>query len=143
MTTSALEQQVGGAHYKRQKIQPVRFAMENGWDFCASSALKYILRHQDKAGEVDLRKAIHFGQLREELIKPIHKRGIPVIDVEDLISENEIVCQETRYALRALSRWVYSTPGSARQREFGFLGDFTLGVEMMIDTYYPKPKKVR
>ena len=143
MTTSALEQQVGGGHYKGKKIQPVEFAMANGWDFCASSALKYILRHQDKAGELDLRKAIHFGQLREELLKPIHKRGIPVIDVEDLISENGIECQETRYALRALSRWVYSTPGSARQRELGFLGDFTLGVEMMIDAYYPKPKKVR
>lgn len=140
---SALDNQIGGAHYKGQKIQPVQFAMANGWDFCASSALKYILRHADKAGEVDLRKAAHFGELREELLKPIHKRGIPVIDIEELISENEIEDQSTRYALRALARWVYGINGSKRQIELGHLGDFKLGIEMMIDRFYPTVRTAR
>lgn len=59
----ALEEQVGGNHYKNLEIQPVEFCMKNGLDFCQSSAIKYICRHENKNGVEDLKKAKHFIDL--------------------------------------------------------------------------------
>lgn len=64
---SALDSQVGGAHYKNFAIQPVEFCMKNNLNFCQSSVIKYVCRYRNKNGVQDIDKAIHFLQLLKEL----------------------------------------------------------------------------
>ena len=64
---SALEQQVGGDHYRRLKIQPVEYIHANGLGFVEGCIVKYATRWQSKGGVDDLRKIIHFAQLLIEL----------------------------------------------------------------------------
>jgi hypothetical protein len=59
----ALNTQVGGGHYKKYKIQPITFFMENRIPFAEASVIKYVLRHADKNGEEDIDKAIHILQI--------------------------------------------------------------------------------
>jgi hypothetical protein len=58
-TESALDTQVGGAHYKGMKIQPMEYSMANGLDACQHTAIKYISRFRGKGGIQDLEKAKH------------------------------------------------------------------------------------
>jgi hypothetical protein len=55
----AYDKQVGGNHYKKLKIQPMQYSMANKLDACQHTAIKYITRHQDKAGKKDLYKSLH------------------------------------------------------------------------------------
>jgi hypothetical protein len=55
----AYDKQVGGAHYKKMKIQPMQYSMANELDACQHTAIKYITRHEDKAGKKDLYKSLH------------------------------------------------------------------------------------
>lgn len=55
----ALDTQVGGAHYKKYKIQPIEYAHANKMGPCEFNVLKYITRHKDKNGLEDLKKARH------------------------------------------------------------------------------------
>ena len=57
---STYNKQIGGTHYKRMKIQPSKFVIENKLLFPEGNVIKYILRHQDKGGKQDLEKAKHF-----------------------------------------------------------------------------------
>ena len=60
----ALEQQVGGQHYKGCKIQPVEYIHANGLDYLEGNVIKYITRHRTKGeGRKDIEKAIHYAQL--------------------------------------------------------------------------------
>ena len=56
---SALQNQVGGDHYKKLKIQPMVYAYENKLDPLQFSVVKYVTRFRDKAGKQDLDKAKH------------------------------------------------------------------------------------
>ena len=55
-----LGKQVGGTHYKNQGIQPWEIIEANGLDFWEGNVVKYVIRHQDKAGVKDLQKAVHY-----------------------------------------------------------------------------------
>ena len=55
----AYDKQVGGSHYKKLKIQPMHYSMANKLDACQHTAIKYITRHEDKAGKKDLYKSLH------------------------------------------------------------------------------------
>ena len=57
---SVYNKQIGGTHYKKMKIQPSRFVIENELLFPEGSVIKYVIRHQDKGGKEDLEKAKHF-----------------------------------------------------------------------------------
>ena len=57
------DKQIGGNHYQKYKIQPSKFVIENKLLFPEGSAIKYIIRHQDKGGKDDLLKAIHFIEM--------------------------------------------------------------------------------
>lgn len=61
--TKAYDAQVGGDHYKKLKIQPMQYSMANELDACQHTAIKYITRHEDKAGKKDLYKALHVTML--------------------------------------------------------------------------------
>ena len=65
---SALNEQVGGVHYKDMAIQPVEFIHANGIGYIEGSVIKYVSRWKTKGNGVeDLHKAIHFLELLIEL----------------------------------------------------------------------------
>ena len=55
----ATDKQVGGDHYTKLAIQPMRYSMENGLDALQHTIIKYVTRFRDKAGIEDLEKAKH------------------------------------------------------------------------------------
>ena len=57
------DKQIGGSHYQKYKIQPSKFVIENELLYPEGCAIKYIIRHQDKNGKEDLKKAIHFIEM--------------------------------------------------------------------------------
>jgi len=57
---SVYNKQIGGTHYKKMKIQPSKFVIENKLLFPEGSVIKYICRHPYKGGKEDLEKAKHF-----------------------------------------------------------------------------------
>ena len=57
---SIYEKQIGGTHYKKMKIQPSKFVIENELLFPEGNVIKYIWRQQYKGGKEDLEKAKHF-----------------------------------------------------------------------------------
>ena len=63
---SEYDQQVGGSHYKKMKIQPSRFVHENRLLFAEGNVIKYICRHHMKGKEVDIDKAIHYLEMVKE-----------------------------------------------------------------------------
>ncbi len=63
MSNKDFFKQIGGAHYKKYKIQPSRFINDNKILFAEGYAIKYICRHQDKGKKQDLLKAIHYIEM--------------------------------------------------------------------------------
>lgn len=59
----ASDLQEGGNHYKQFVIQPVEFIHKNNIPFIEGNVIKYILRHRDKNGLEDLKKAKHYIDL--------------------------------------------------------------------------------
>jgi len=64
---SALEQQIGGTHYKDMPIQPAEYNQKNGLGFIEGSVVKYVSRLKNKNGIQDLKKARHFLDLLIEM----------------------------------------------------------------------------
>ena len=60
---SVYNKQIGGSHYKKMKIQPSKFVIENELLFPEGSVIKYICRHRFKNGKEDLLKAMHFIEM--------------------------------------------------------------------------------
>lgn len=63
----SLSMQIGGDHYNKMKIQPVEFIHSNNIPFIEGAIIKYVVRHRDKGGIQDLRKAQHFLQMLIDL----------------------------------------------------------------------------
>lgn len=57
MTNKSFFNQIGGSHYKRFKISPAKFIMENKIPYAEGNVIKYICRHSFKGKELDLYKA--------------------------------------------------------------------------------------
>jgi hypothetical protein len=64
---SALDVQVGGAHYKEKGIQPVTYIHANKLNFLEGCIVKRITRWRDKNGLEDLLKIKHEVDLLIEL----------------------------------------------------------------------------
>ena len=64
----ALKTQIGGDHYKDMAIQPIEFILSNNLPFCEGNIVKYICRYKAKGGSQDLKKVIHYAELRLEHI---------------------------------------------------------------------------
>lgn len=56
----SLDHQVAGDHYKKMKIQPIEYILENCLGYCEANIVKYISRWRQKNGIEDLRKARHY-----------------------------------------------------------------------------------
>lgn len=67
---SALDEQVGGDHYKSMPIQPLEFFYRNKIGPVEAIAIRYILRWDKKNGIEDLDKAIHTLRVLRELAAP-------------------------------------------------------------------------
>ena len=63
MSMKASDRQEGGSHYKTFTIQPVEFIHKNGIPFIEGNIIKYVLRHKQKNGLEDLKKAKHYIDL--------------------------------------------------------------------------------
>jgi hypothetical protein len=68
-TETALNNQIGGDHYSKLKIQPMEYSMANGLDACQHTVIKYVTRFRDKGGLQDLHKAQHTLQMLIEFEK--------------------------------------------------------------------------
>lgn len=66
---SANEKQVGGEHYRQQKIQHWDLVAELGLDYYVGNITKYLFRWRDKNGVEDLEKALHYMEKYLELVK--------------------------------------------------------------------------
>jgi hypothetical protein len=64
---SALENQVGGNHYKDAAIQHVEYAHANRLPYIEANIIKYIVRHDKKNGIEDLKKAMHYLEILMDL----------------------------------------------------------------------------
>jgi len=62
-----LSNQVGGSHYKDCKIQPTEFIHANNIPFIEGNIIKYVIRHRNKNGIEDLKKAKHYIDLLIQL----------------------------------------------------------------------------
>jgi hypothetical protein len=60
---SVEEIQIGGSHYNKYVIQPTEFIYKNNVPFVEGNIIKYVMRHRDKNGAEDLKKAIHYCEL--------------------------------------------------------------------------------
>ena len=76
---SAYDKQVGGSHYKKMKIQPSRFVIENELLFPEGNVIKYICRHKQKGERQDLEKAKHYIDMIIERDYPL----IPMTEEEE------------------------------------------------------------
>ena len=76
---SAYDKQIGGSHYKKMKIQPSKFVIENELLFPEGNVIKYICRHRYKNGKEDLEKAVHFI----EMIIERNYKLIPMTEEEE------------------------------------------------------------
>ena len=56
---SALDDQIGGNHYRDCAIQPVEFIHANNLNFLEGCVVKRICRHRTKNKAEDIKKAIH------------------------------------------------------------------------------------
>lgn len=56
---TAEDRQVGGDHYKKLAIQPMRYSELNNLSACQHTIIKYVTRFRDKDGIKDLEKAKH------------------------------------------------------------------------------------
>lgn len=64
---TALDEQVGGSHYKNMRIQPIEYCEANELGACESAIVKYITRWREKGGHEDLRKIKHYVDLLIEM----------------------------------------------------------------------------
>lgn len=96
---------VSGEHYADCTIHPIQFGMANQLDACAYSILKYTTRHREKHGEVDLKKAIHFIELREVLATVVHQVTDWKITPEDYCRDNRLPVLETAVII-GLGLWL-------------------------------------
>lgn len=127
---NALDRQEGGSHYKRFTIQPIEFTTKSFYDPSAHSLVKYVLRHGDKGGMEDLRKADHFAELRHAIIgeSPILRAMIPnfwkqngrAVSPNYFCAINSLPAVES-HAIFALDEWIALGGDSPGAFSEGFL----------------------
>lgn len=99
--TKINDEQVGGDHYKRQKIQHWDYAAANEFDYFQGQITKYVSRWKTKNGVEDLHKARHFLQKYIEVVEAGgFSGGKPVLSPAELVAVS--VEQDTAAAVHAL-----------------------------------------
>lgn len=88
METKTNEHQVGGNHYERFKIEPVKIFTAFNFNWFQGEILKYVSRFLFKGGEQDLCKAIHIAQMAVDL-KVLEKKKKKSIVFKKLVSQKK------------------------------------------------------
>ena len=91
MSMNVINVQVGGDHYKKLPYQPIQLAAKVNLNGFQLFIIKYITRYHNKAGKMDLEKAIHTAQLGAEL-NP--NNFFP--DSQDAIEEVDLFCKTNK-----------------------------------------------
>jgi len=60
VSVAALNDQVGGDHYKNMKPQPMEFILGNDLHYTEGRVIEYMARWRVKGGVLDLQKARHY-----------------------------------------------------------------------------------
>jgi len=92
--SKAIDNQVGGNHYKKKKIQPWHIIDEYQLDFYLGNVLKYILRDKNDNQLEDLKKARHYLDKRIEDYTPI----VTIRDEKSFVDMTKI--EQDEYAIR-------------------------------------------
>ena len=110
---SAYDKQIGGSHYKKMKIQPSKFVIENELLFPEGNVIKYICRHRYKNGKEDLEKAVHF-------IEMIIERDYPTIPMteEEEYRNAGITKEEAERTYPPKNSWGMIKPAETTQKEW-------------------------
>lgn len=74
--SEALEEQIGGSHYKDMAIQPVEYIHANNLSFLEGNIVKYVSRWRSKNGIEDLHKARHYIDLLIQLEERRQKKEL-------------------------------------------------------------------
>lgn len=107
--SNALQVQHGGTHYKAMAIQPITYGTANRYDPSAFSVVKYVSRHGSKNGREDLLKAMHFVDLRVEMLRlygPLQPART-VISPEEFCYQNKLGALESNVIFQ-LHSWCAS-----------------------------------
>lgn len=111
---NALEDQVGGQHYKALAYEPFEIAYPNQYDPLIFSCVKYLMRHRGKDGAEGLHKGAHCAFIREELSRTFYlpSPGVTTVSPENVAAANKMTPEETDL-LVTLHRWsIRALPGS-------------------------------
>lgn len=98
---NALNEQVGGGHYKKLKIQPAEYVHANQIPYLEGSIIYYISRWRDKGGIEDLKKVIHTTQLLIDLEAKYNPtqpdfKGWSVKEIKAWMEKKHIVSEPNR-----------------------------------------------
>lgn len=63
----ALDNQIGGSHYKNMPFQPVELFAKTHCTAFQANIWKYISRYKAKNGKEDIEKCMHYAELAKEL----------------------------------------------------------------------------
>lgn len=85
---TALDNQIGGNHYKDFAIQPVEFIHKNGIDFLSGNVIKYVCRYSKKGGLKDLEKANHYIEILMQFYND------KMVDEGRCEEEGCVICEE-------------------------------------------------
>lgn len=97
MEKNAIDIQIGGDHYKKLPYQPIELAAKLNLNGFQLFIIKYVTRYHDKAGKMDLEKAIHTAQLGVEL-NPKNFAFFPDSQdvMESVIEEVDLFCKTNK-----------------------------------------------
>lgn len=86
---SALDQQVGGDHYKNIPYQPVVFITKMRYNFIQGCILKYVLSYMVLHNKEEIEKAIHYCQLGQEL-NPVNLALAVDVNEQEFLNANSL-----------------------------------------------------
>ena len=86
---SALDQQVGGDHYKNIPYQPVVFITKMRYNFIQGCILKYVLSYKALHNKEEIEKAVHYCQLGQEL-NPVNLALAVDVNEQEFLNANSL-----------------------------------------------------
>ncbi len=91
----ALDNQIGGNHYKDMPFQPVELFAKTKCTAFQANIWKYITRYKNKNGKEDVEKCIHYAELAKEL-KCNGQLGIRKIQIIQIFCQVNKLPEEVR-----------------------------------------------
>lgn len=84
---SANKKQHGGDHYKKLKIEPWDFIVENNLPYLEGNIIKYVARWRSKGGVQDLLKAQHY---LEKLLETERAKKPPTVSIGPAVFDSDV-----------------------------------------------------